>query len=143
MIAPAFTPGPWEPLWGNATRICISAEEMDVAEVLYTSAQRGRHTANAYLIAAAPTLFTKVAIAATIFREYERLHMAKGTVDGDAKARRNAQYAEEMEAALAAAQGIEAPSGDETRSGSAEGESPVLEEDAPKTQAQGSNNAPE
>lgn len=38
----------------------------------------------------------KVEIAATIFDEYERLHLLKGTIDGDQKAKRNAQYAAEM-----------------------------------------------
>ena len=39
--------------------------------------------------------------AAAWFREYEALHAAKGSIDGDAKARTNAQRAERIEAALA------------------------------------------
>ena len=38
--------------------------------------------------------------AAAKFREYERLHMAKGSIDGDAKARANCEMAEMCETAL-------------------------------------------
>lgn len=34
------------------------------------------------------------------FREYEQLHMAKGSIDGDVKARTNAQMAELCEATI-------------------------------------------
>jgi hypothetical protein len=44
-------------------------------------------------------LRAQIEVAAVIFDEYERLHLAKGTPDGDAKAKRNAQYAAEMRAA--------------------------------------------
>lgn len=37
---------------------------------------------------------------ATRFREYEQSHLEKGTVDGDMKARRNAQMAEMCEEVL-------------------------------------------
>lgn len=61
--------------------------------------------ANAHLIAAAPDLLEVAQEAAAMFRYYERLHMEKGTVDGDAKARRNAEMAEKCEAAIAKATG--------------------------------------
>jgi hypothetical protein len=109
---PSFTPGPWKignrsvyslcanidgPGWTMLASVIVrlTGDEFDHAEGI----------ANAHLIAAAPNLYAKVQIAATIFREYERLHTAKGTFSGDAKARRNAEYAEEMEAALAKARG--------------------------------------
>lgn len=60
--------------------------------------------ANARLIAAAPDLYEAVRKAAARFREYETLHAAKGSLEGDAKARANAEFAARMEAALAKAE---------------------------------------
>lgn len=46
-----------------------------------------------------------LAEAASTFREYERLHLAKDTYEGRIKAERNADLAERCEAALAAYRG--------------------------------------
>ncbi len=51
--------------------------------------------------AKAAALEKAVQIATAVFREYERMHMAKDTREGQAKAQRNRLYAEEMELALA------------------------------------------
>jgi hypothetical protein len=89
--------------------VCVAGKSIDAMmgdhDALVCILPDPQAQANAHLIAAAPDLYAKLEIAATIFREYERLHLAKGTLDGDAKAYRNAQYAEEMEAALAKARG--------------------------------------
>lgn len=95
-----FTPAPW--------RLSIEPYEDDpfpgkdyfVLHVGDDTLTGITEPANARIIAKAPLLYEKLAIAATIFREYERLHLKKGTPDGDAKALRNAQYAEEIEEAL-------------------------------------------
>jgi Lar family restriction alleviation protein len=46
-----------------------------------------------------------VRIAAVAFRQYEALHLAKGTQDGDEKAQRNHERAARMEAALSHKEG--------------------------------------
>jgi Lar family restriction alleviation protein len=46
-----------------------------------------------------------VRIAAVAFRQYEALHLAKGTQDGDEKAQRNHELAARMEAALSHKEG--------------------------------------
>jgi hypothetical protein len=62
-------------------------------------------SADARLIAAAPELYAELFDAAATFRAYEQMHAAKGTVEGDMKARSNAEKAERYEAALAKARG--------------------------------------
>lgn len=115
-MSAGFTPGPWECFQGQ-TSYYRGDPENDPEPGVITAPNDGLIlavavsnavpdvAANMHLIAAAPTLYAKVEIAATIFREYERIHAEKGTVEGDMKARRNAQYAEEMEAAAAQARG--------------------------------------
>lgn len=55
------------------------------------------------LIVASPELLAACIKAAAKFRHYEDLHAAKGSLDGDAKARANAEMAEEIEAVIAKA----------------------------------------
>lgn len=89
---PTFTPGPWEICWGQEARIGIDNADGGprVAEVLSTVEQRGRHTANAYLIAAAPDLFE--ALEALV--GFARSNAAPGQA-----------YVDDAEAALAKARG--------------------------------------
>jgi hypothetical protein len=103
MTAPQFTPGPWHYL--DTDEVVGSEPDGFPSDTLICGLAGEITEPNGNLIAAAPELYAKVEIAAAIFREYERLHLGKGTRDGDAKARRNAQYADEMEAASAKARG--------------------------------------
>lgn len=52
------TPGPWVAEFGDD--IVIATPSCEIAVVAYTLAQRGAHTANARLIAAAPELLEAV-----------------------------------------------------------------------------------
>lgn len=61
--------------------------------------------ARAHLIASAPALYEALKKAAAKFREYEQLHLAKGTHEARMKADVNADMAETCEAALRAAHG--------------------------------------
>lgn len=63
--------------------------------------------AYARLFASAPALLEALEEAARTFRQYEQLHLEKGTVDGAQKAAANAAKAKRMEAAIAAATGRE------------------------------------
>jgi hypothetical protein len=54
-------------------------------------------------------LIDAVIYARMIFYEYADLHHAKGTEDGEAKARRNLEHAERMDAAIRAAHAAYAP----------------------------------
>jgi hypothetical protein len=74
----AWTPGPWEVLWGqsrNEDRVLVSSVDgIEVAEVFYTLEQRGRHTGNARLIAAAPALFEALESIVVEKADYMRLN---------------------------------------------------------------------
>ncbi|MBF0260400.1 MAG: hypothetical protein HQL97_01010 [Magnetococcales bacterium] len=58
---------------------------------------------DALLIAAAPDLLEATIHAEETFRRYAEMHRAKGTEEGEAKARHNEELADEMAAAIAKA----------------------------------------
>jgi len=65
------TPGPWFAAWGESSspdRILLQSESgIDVAEAFYTNDQKGCHTGNARLIAAAPDLLAALTELADVF----------------------------------------------------------------------------
>lgn len=116
-----FTPGPWK-TGREATQQCgdweieysgscsykhiaVGDNDTPVALVTVELGDDAVLEANAALIVAAPDLYAVTADAAKTFREYEALHRAKGTPDGDAKAEANRAKAEKCEAALSRARG--------------------------------------
>jgi hypothetical protein len=109
-MSKAFTPGPWKFFWrqpSNETACVFSADDaVDGKWICDLSPLRMRDEteANAALIAAAPAMFEALTKAAETFRAYERLHRAKETPEGLAKAEANARTAEMCEAALSQAQ---------------------------------------
>lgn len=99
----AHTPGPWAI---NCSHI-YAPDGAIIATVHNPGSKASDYplVANRDLMAAAPELLSKVKIAEAIFEEYARLHLAKGSADGNAKAQRNMEYALEMHAAIARATG--------------------------------------
>lgn len=99
------TPGPWvvrsNGYYPVVRREFPPGHHMDVCGpvhgYMYSSDEKGEQEANARLIAAAPDMYEVARKAAARFREYEALHAAKPDME---KARRNAEMAEEIEAAL-------------------------------------------
>lgn len=111
------TPGPWRPdgpdPFGDYN-ILHPADCLAVAAVVSNMRAPREVAANAALVAAAPDLLDTIARlseeverlrvvvkeAAATFRQYERVHLDKGTIEGHAKAARNARMAAKLEDAL-------------------------------------------
>lgn len=105
--APAFTPGPWRLTPRFQSKVDVihddpreGAASTTVARVTVRDTWLVQQSANARLIAAAPELCADLRKAAEVFRQYEDLHRAKGTAEGDAKADVNAALASRFEATL-------------------------------------------
>lgn len=103
------TPGPWRATNFSSVVGCPITAQPDKTKNTVVIAgvhgaagddYRAEVEANARLIAAAPDMAEALRKAAAQFRLYERLHAAKGTPDGNEKARTNAVMAAECEAAL-------------------------------------------
>ena len=85
------TPGQW--LLEGIDDIYVRSEGgLYIAEIINVDGEEDK--ANARLIAASPDLLDALKDAAATFRYYERIHRAKATDDGEAKAEINA-YEEE------------------------------------------------
>ena len=79
-----------------ARRICCFCEG-DMRRLVYITAKEELAATEAR----AQGLVEALTASALRFREYEASHAAKGNLDGDAKARRNCEMAEQCEQALA------------------------------------------
>jgi hypothetical protein len=104
------TPGPWT----LEERECggYRLEDIDGSHIAYLERTQfvderddPEQEANCKLIASAPELYDALDTAAKRFRQYEQLHLAKYTEEGDLKAANNADLAEVCERALAKARG--------------------------------------
>lgn len=100
------TEGPWEMGQNGCYEAALVARHsgLMVAEAAWDGGS-GCHLkianpADERLIVASPELLAVCIRAAAKFRHYEDLHAAKGSLDGDSKARANAEMAEEIEAVI-------------------------------------------
>ncbi len=82
---------------GEAARRICSFCEGDMRRLVYIIAKEELAATEAR----AQALVDALTASALRFREYEASHAAKGNLDGDAKARRNCEMAEQCEQALA------------------------------------------
>ena len=103
------TPGPWH-VGGKETAPIIydqAGNAISDARVFHGKWGVDQALANAKLISAAPALADACSLAASVFDRYAQNHRAKGTADGEGKARTNEAAAAVMRLALSRA-GIEA-----------------------------------